>query len=166
MYAEGLQAYASGDHARARNLFDQACKTGDRSAYLRLRAIPNTAEGERQETKSTPEIIAKPQSIPSPALPSRPPDREAPVNYCALDQIAGTYRSSHGPLVCKPVENGLDCCYGSRCEKTAKLAFDQSGQNMVGTWRYPNGTNGLVTFPVSSQCALQSGRWGNAGQSP
>jgi len=132
MYAEGLQAYASDDHARARNLFDQACKTGDRSAYLRLRAIPNTAEGERQETKSTPEIIAKPQSIPSPALPSRPPDREAPVNYCALDQIAGTYRSSHGPLV-SPSKTDSIAATGAGARRLLSLR----SINPVKTWLAP-----------------------------
>ena len=46
------------------------------------------------------------------------------------------------------------------------LRLDSSGQNLAGTWRYPDGRQGPLTFPVSSQCALQSGRWGDAGKNP
>lgn len=164
MYAEGVKAYGAGDRSRAQELFDEACKAGNRSGCARLRTMAKTNQTEPQETKRTPEVIAKPQNIPSPPVAKPPPDSAAPRQRCTLEQIAGTYQTAYGPLVCKPADGALDCCYGPRCEKKAKLAFDESGQNMVGTWSYPDGQHGPITFPVSFHCALQSGRWGTAGQ--
>lgn len=113
------------------------------------------------------EVAATPQRAPSPPASRAPADSGAPRTRCALENLTGTYRTAFGSLVCKEAaDGGLECCYGSRCANTAKLAFDESGQNMVGTWRYPNGTSGPVTFPISPQCDLQSGRWGNAGRTP
>jgi hypothetical protein len=164
MYAEGVKAYGAGDRSRAQELFDEACKAGNRSGCARLRTMAKTNQTEPQETKRTPEVIAKPQNIPSPPVAKPPPNSAAPRQRCTLEQIAGTYQTAYGPLVCKPADGALDCCYGPRCEKKAKLAFDESGQNMVGTWSYPDGQHGPITFPVSFHCALQSGRWGTAGQ--
>jgi TPR repeat protein len=189
-YIEAVKAFGARDYERARELYDQACKEGHRTACLRARAMPKTGQTGPQETKKTPEVIAKPKSG-SPPTPAMPPAVRAPrpsrgeaaqgfpnplallpestqANHrrCAVEEIAGTYQTVYGPLVCRAGNGGLECCYGSRCEKKAKLTLDQSGQNMVGSWRYPDGRQGPLTFPVSSQCALQSGRWGDAGKNP
>jgi hypothetical protein len=187
-YIEAVKAFGARDYERARELYDQACKEGHRSACLRARALQNMGQAGPQATKRTPEVIAKPKSatppppaaLPAPREPRSTADQPAQGSAdalarlpesththrrrCTLDEIAGTYQTIYGPLVCKVNAGALDCCYGSRCEKKAKLTLDQSGQNTVGTWRYPDGQRGQVTFPVSSQCALQSGRWGSAGQ--
>jgi hypothetical protein len=100
------------------------------------------------------------------ALARLPESTQKQPRRCGMDEIAGTYQTVYGPLVCKAGNSGLNCCNGPRCERKAKLALDESGQNMTGTWSYPNGKQGQLTFPVSSQCALQSGRWSDAGKSP
>ena len=113
-------------------------------------------------SSARPAAPAGPRSVAS----APPPDPPAPRERCSLDAIAGTYKTSHGPLVCKAAGAGLQCCYGGACERRVELAFDESDGNLVGTWIYPNGTWGPVIFPISSQCALQSGRWGSAGRNP
>jgi len=144
--------------------------------------VPDRVSAEVKRTPplvSTPQITATPPAAAAPrpsagkpaqgspdALARLPEPPQTPHKRCALDAIAGTYQTVYGPLVCKPGNGGLDCCYGPRCERKANLTLDESGQNMLGTWRYPDGKHGPLTFPLSPDCALRSGRWGDAGKNP
>jgi hypothetical protein len=172
----GIGSYkASGRHgvgSRSRGAWPRA-----------FRFVPSTETGSTSESEAE---TAAPAGPPVPGAPSpsagpagsltpstasatataTAPDPRTPRERCALDAIAGTYKTTHGPLVCKPAGASLQCCYGSACERKVELALDETGDTLVGTWVYPNGTRGPVRFPVSPQCALQSGRWGTAGRSP
>lgn len=77
---------------------------------------------------------------------------------CTAKEIAGSYRTGYGQMVCEVSEVGLDCCYGGRCDKKARLALDESGRNLEGTWDDTR-REGTVRFPLSAECELESGRW-------
>jgi hypothetical protein len=128
------------------------------------RAASNQGEGSRAYD-SNDYVRARRQAPPSPTAKASPVDPQ-PHKRCTLDELAGTYRTSYGPLVCKRAAGDMQCCYGNLCERTVALAFDDTGRNLVGSWRYPNGTHGPVTFPVSPECLLESGRWSPAGRAP
>jgi len=85
---------------------------------------------------------------------------------CSGTVLAGVYETQYGPLSCKPSDDGLRCCYGSRCEKQVELRPDVNGERLVGVWHYPDGSTGPAQFPVSGQCELGSGGWGWAGERP
>ncbi|MCU7842479.1 MAG: hypothetical protein KZQ93_01415 [Candidatus Thiodiazotropha sp. (ex Monitilora ramsayi)] len=85
--------------------------------------------------------------------------RSAPASErCTVEEIAGSYRTGYGQMVCEVSEGGLACCYGGRCKKKARLALDESGRNLEGTWNDTR-REGTVRFPLSSECELESGRW-------
>jgi hypothetical protein len=77
---------------------------------------------------------------------------------CTLEEVAGTYRTGYGSLVCNMSEGALDCCYGGGCLKKARLTLDETGRNLEGSWDDTR-RNGTVSFPLSPQCELESGRW-------
>jgi hypothetical protein len=66
-----------------------------------------------------------------------------------MEKIAGNYRTGQGPLKCEPAKgDGLECTWGRN--RKVRLAFDEAGENLVGTWSFPNnGAHGPVIFPVS-----------------
>jgi hypothetical protein len=142
------------DLARAREVYDRGCKSGNRAACSQLARV---------QQKGAPEVGPPPSPARSPTA-APPADPLPPREACSLDRVAGTYQTTYGRLACTVRGGALDCCYGAACEKLATLRFDGAQQNMVGTWRYPDGTHGAVTFPVSSQCTLQLGQWSHAGR--
>ncbi len=98
---------------------------------------------------------------PAAAQPSAAPPAAPRTPACTLDQIAGTYDSQYGVVVCAPGNDELSCCYGpGACEKTLQLRLAADGRSLNGVWRYRSGERGPAYFGLTSSCALDHGRWG------
>jgi len=98
---------------------------------------------------------------PAAAQPSAAPKAAPRTPACTLDQIAGTYDSQYGVVVCAPGNDELSCCYGpGACEKTLQLRLAAGGRSLSGVWRYRSGEQGPAYFGLTSSCALDHGRWG------
>jgi len=123
--------------------------------------VQNNLEKRKQEIMAKRQEIQ--QEISLNKLPEPEPLPEQPARQCALGEIAGTYNTGLGIMVCEPVEGGLDCCYSNQCRKKVELTFDESGQNLEGTWD-DSRKKGPVIFPVSNQCDLKTGKWNVEGR--
>lgn len=80
--------------------------------------------------------------------------------HCAIEAAAGTYRTQHGDLICRPGGGGLDCCYGEQCQGTMGLRRARNPLLVTGEWVDPQTrTQGEVTFTVGPDCSLTSGSY-------
>jgi hypothetical protein len=82
---------------------------------------------------------------------------------CTAEQIAGTYRSIAGDIICKPVGSHLECCYGgASCQKMLHLGVTPNGRSLSGEWEHRGRQKGPAEFALTGNCELSHGRWGFA----
>jgi hypothetical protein len=137
---EAIAEIEKGAHSRARKLIDsierlegEACLEGSTANVLRRRLrAADPAEGKAVSG----------------------------TGNCSSGEIAGVYKAAWGPIKCNSSGEGLECCYGSRCKWSLRLAIAEDGKSVEGSWDHNDGRTGPAQFALDDGCNLASGKYG------
>ncbi len=90
--------------------------------------------------------------------------RASKISECTLDSLAGVYGSQYGDLDCSVSGESVTCCYSANCKKRIELTRSDDLQSLTGMWIERN--RGPAIFPISENCEIVDGLWGQGTLTP